>query len=154
MHNAISESGQLVTTTEEIAQKVANQAQLGQRVVAETAASMVNISSKINVIDEIAYQTNLLALNAAIEAARAGEAGKGFAVVASEVRKLAERAQISAAEIRNIATANITQAEQSADAINQIVPMIQETLEMIIQLRDLANQQKSAVDQFTHQQCK
>lgn len=63
-------------------------------------AEVENIRVIVANVGYIADQTNLLALNAAIEAARAGEHGRGFAVVADEIRKLSEKSNQFATEIK------------------------------------------------------
>jgi len=134
--------------TEKIATKAAEDAQQGGRAVEKTVVAMKAIAEKIMIIEEIARQTNLLALNAAIEAARAGEHGKGFAVVAAEVRKLAERSQIAAGEINDLSTSSVAVAEEAGQYLNDIVPDIQKTADLIQEISAASKEQDAGADQI------
>ncbi len=127
MDARISKSCINAEQTAQIAAKVAADAEQGGFAVSETVTAMQTIAERIDIIEEIARQTNLLALNAAIEAARAGEQGKGFAVVASEVRKLAERSQAAAQQIKGLAGSSMEIASKAGRLISEIVPQIKET---------------------------
>ena len=131
-----------------IAQRAAQQARDGGVAVARTVADMQAIAERIGIVDDIAYQTNMLALNAAIEAARAGEHGKGFAVVAAEVRKLAERAQVAAREIGELAGGSVKQAEAAGALLEQMVPAIARTSELIEEINAASDEQASGIGQI------
>ncbi|NDV19279.1 HAMP domain-containing protein [Pseudodesulfovibrio sp. JC047] len=134
MEGMASNIGHIATNskeTETLALRSAQDAEKGGKAVTETVHAMREIADKITIIEEIARQTNLLALNAAIEAARAGEHGKGFAVVAAEVRKLAERSGQAAAEISDLSASSVAVAESAGGMLNEMVPDIQHTAELI-----------------------
>ncbi|MBF0134926.1 MAG: methyl-accepting chemotaxis protein [Magnetococcus sp. DMHC-1] len=148
MASGIQQNSDSAQQTDKIATKAAKDAVEGGVAVAEAVKAMRSIAEKISVIEEIARQTNLLALNAAIEAARAGEQGKGFAVVAAEVRKLAERSQSAASEINQLSGSSVAVAEKTLGIIDQLVPDIQKTSELIREIASATQEQSQGIGQI------
>ena len=149
MSSTVSQNADNARETAAIASKAAVDAQEGGKSVVETVTAMRSIAEKISIIEEIARQTNMLALNAAIEAARAGEHGKGFAVVAAEVRKLAERSQTAAKEISTLSGTSVEIAEKAGNVIQEIVPGIQKTAELVEEINVSSAEQADGIQQVT-----
>jgi twitching motility protein PilJ len=117
--------------------------------VGETADKMkllanrvTEISSIMEMIDEIASQSALLSLNAAIQAAHAGEAGRGFSVVADEIRHLAER---STQATRDVATIIETIQAEAGEAVEATGVGSRE----VRQGRDLADRARDSLRQIS-----
>jgi methyl-accepting chemotaxis protein len=147
MTASISQNTENAKVTDAMAAKAAKEAQEGGDAVGQTVEAMKRIAERISIIDDIAYQTNLLALNAAIEAARAGEHGKGFAVVATEVRKLAEKSQVAAQEIGDTAKSSVQLAERAGSLLNEIVPGIAKTSDLVQEISAASQEQATGVTQ-------
>ena len=147
MTASISQNTDNAKATDGMAARAAQEASEGGDAVNATVVAMKQIATKIGIIDDIAYQTNLLALNAAIEAARAGEHGKGFAVVA-EVRKLAERSQVAAQEISEVASGSVQLAERAGQLLGQMVPNIRRTSDLVQEISAASEEQSSGVAQI------
>tara|TARA_R110002167_G_scaffold310429_1_gene515293 strand:- start:14561 stop:16279 length:1719 start_codon:yes stop_codon:yes gene_type:complete len=148
MGASINQNSENAQVTDGIASSSAGSAGEGGEAVAETVNAMRKIAERISIIEDIAYQTNMLALNAAIEAARAGEHGKGFAVVAAEVRKLAERSQVASAEISDLSTSSVKVAERAGELLEQMLPDINKTAELVQEISVSSEEQSSGVNQI------
>ena len=98
------------------------------------------ITSIIEVINEITHQTNLLSLNAAIEAAKAAEHGKGVAVVADEVRKLAESSKSAAKDIGDLIQASVAKSQRGSVLAQQGQGVLRKIVEQAKQVTDLVSQ--------------
>ncbi len=148
MNSNIQQNADNAKQTGTIAEKVSDDAIHSGEAVSKAVDAMKQIMEKIAVIENIANQTNMLALNAAIEAARAGEHGKGFAVVASEVRKLAEHSKTAAGEIGELSSTTVKAAESAAQSLDQLVPGIRKTSDLIQEISAATTEQSSGVEQI------
>lgn len=134
------------------AQKIALKAEKGivhgKETMHKNLEAMKEIAERIEIINDIAEKTDLLAINAAIEAVRAGEYGKGFSVVASEIRKLAESTQVAAIKIVELSEYGLQISEKSGKLLEEIVPAVQNTSQIVQEIAAASQEQESNVNQI------
>ncbi len=144
-------------------QRNRNEVERSGKVLAEAVQAMTLIEQSaqlvrqsVDAIDDIAFQTNLLALNAGVEAARAGDSASGFAVVAQEVRNLAQRASVTAAEIRRLildsdvhVTHGSTLLGSTATALRALIDGTNEAAEIVKTITERAQSQSQNLQLLT-----
>jgi methyl-accepting chemotaxis protein len=138
--NHADNSGSIMNTTQEIVENVASN-------IRQIINVHNDVLEKINNVSDIAFQTNILALNAGVEAARAGENGKGFSVVANEVKKLAEETKKLASEVIDISAQSVSLNQKVEQELNELLPQIQSTSEMMNEILNSSNEQTTGISQ-------
>ena len=108
------------------------------------------ITERIKIINDIVYQTNILSLNAGVEAARAGEYGKGFSVVAREVRNLSNQSKEAAIVIENISKDSVKQSNSAIALLDEIVPDMEKTLQLVDLINRATIEQNAGVTQINN----
>jgi methyl-accepting chemotaxis protein len=134
------------------AEKISREAELRMQEMnqasTESLTAIREITSKIQIINDIAFQTNILALNAAVEAARAGDHGKGFSVVAAEVRKLAERSNKAAEEIMILSARSVSTTENVQKISEILTPEVIRTTKLVAEISASAKEQSVGTEQI------
>ncbi len=146
MYANIQQNTENAQQTKMIAELSAKEVKKSQESFHMATKSLSDITSKVSIINDIAFQTNILALNAAIEAARAGEHGKGFAVVAGEVKKLADKSRIATTEINDVSQSTIIMSKTAGRELEALVPEIEKTAALIFEITEANLEQSSGVE--------
>jgi methyl-accepting chemotaxis protein len=150
--NSMNDIANLAKSGNDAAEKAASNTELALNTVTETVQGMSQIreiisetekrikrlgersqeiTSIVEMINNIAERTHVLALNASMQAAAAGEAGRGFAVVADEVQRLAESSRSSTSQIGTLVKNIQTETAETMAAMNR-------SIEHVVQGSDLA----------------
>ena len=79
------------------------------------------ISSAVQLINNISERTHVLALNASMQAATAGEAGRGFAVVAEEVQRLSDSSRQATGQISQLVGNIQAETNETLFTVNRLI---------------------------------
>ncbi|WP_366656716.1 methyl-accepting chemotaxis protein [Fodinicurvata sp. EGI_FJ10296] len=147
---SISEIARQINHSETGARDTAAKAGQAAETVRQLGERTAEISSIVDLIDDIAERTNLLALNATIEAARAGEAGRGFAIVAGEVKALARQTAEATRGIQRQVEDVQAVSKQVEAAISTIDGGIRAVLSAVGAISSAAEEQEAATREIAN----
>ncbi len=147
MVSAIKENSQNAENTNKISHKAQNVMERLYKESTKLANSVNNISDKISIINGIAMQTNILSLNARVESSKAGTFGRGFGVVAEEIRNLADVSKNAADDILQLSSSSIDIAVNTGVQLNELMPRIQQTTELVDGITIASTQQYTGAEQ-------
>jgi methyl-accepting chemotaxis protein len=144
---SVNEISSQVSNSVTVVSEAVDEAKKSEELVSILVEAAQRIGEVTALINDIAEQTNLLALNATIEAARAGDAGKGFAVVASEVKKLASETAKATEEISSQIGGIQSVSQNTADAIQNIIEVINKVSEISTVISGAVEEQSAATQE-------
>lgn len=97
------------------------------------------VSSILDIVDDITGQTALLSLNASIISAQAGAHGRGFAVVADEIKELADRTKNSTKEIATLVHALQKKTEEGVKNTEEGIAKAEKGVQLVTAVKEALN---------------
>lgn len=113
-----------VTDTVESINKIRDSIRETEKRIKRLGERSQEISTAVNLINNISERTHILALNASMHAASAGEAGRGFAVVADEVQRLAENAREATTQIGTLVSNIQAETASTVTTMNELISQV------------------------------